>query len=134
VIWTGSDDGLVHVTRDGGAHWSAVTPPELPEWSQVNSVEPSPVRGGRVLPRRDALQARRRRAVLVQDPGLGPHVDAHRRGIDRAQFTRVVRADPVRRGLLFAGTERGVWVSLDDGGSWSSLQLELPIVPVTDLA
>jgi photosystem II stability/assembly factor-like uncharacterized protein len=134
VIWTGSDDGLVHVTRDGGAHWSAVTPPELPEWSQVNSVEPSPFEAGACY-----LAATRYKLDDVE-PYLFKTEDWGRTwtridgGIDRAQFTRVVRADPVRRGLLFAGTERGVWVSFDDGGSWSTLQLELPIVPVTDLA
>ncbi|HQN07488.1 MAG TPA: glycosyl hydrolase [Thermoanaerobaculia bacterium] len=134
VLWAGSDDGLVHVTRDGGKSWRNVTPKGLPEWIQVNSIEASP---------HDAATAYLA-ATLYKLGDLTPHlwktadygaswtrIDA---GIARDAFTRVVREDPVRKGLLFAGTETGLWMSLDDGRGWQRFQRNLPAVPITDLA
>jgi photosystem II stability/assembly factor-like uncharacterized protein len=134
VLWTGSDDGLVHVSRDGGKQWNAVTPPELPEWSQVNSLEPSPFEAGGCYLAATRYKLDELEPYLFKTADWGRTWTRIDSGIDRSHFTRVVRADPVRRGLLYAGTERGVWVSFDDGGAWSALQLDLPIVPITDLA
>jgi photosystem II stability/assembly factor-like uncharacterized protein len=134
VLWAGTDDGRVHLTRDGGASWSEVTPPDLPEWTQVNSLEPHPTEPGGCYLAGTRYKLDDFEPYLYRTTDWGrswTRIDA---GIDRAHFTRVVRADPLRPGLLYAGTERGVYVSFDDGGSWASLQLDLPIVPVTDLA
>ena len=139
VIWCGSDDGRVHVTRDDGATWTDVTPADLPEWTQVNSLEPHPFEPG------GAYLAGTRYKLDDFEPYLFRTTDygatwqridggSGEGGIDRKHFTRVLRADPVRRGLLYAGTELGAYVSFDDGTSWSSLQLDLPISPITDMA
>ncbi|MDP9120795.1 MAG: glycosyl hydrolase, partial [Acidobacteriota bacterium] len=133
VLWAGSDDGLVHLSQDGGKTWRNVTPKGLPEWSQVNAIDADPwTQGGAYL-------AATRYKLDDRQPSLWKTSDFGRtwsridRGIDREHFTRVVRADPVRRGLLYAGTEEGVYVSWDDGGRWQKLQANLPVVPVTDL-
>jgi photosystem II stability/assembly factor-like uncharacterized protein len=138
VLWVGSDDGLIHVSRDNGASWKNVTPQAMPEWSLVNSVEPSGFDKGTVYVAATRYKLDDFKPYLWKSADYGAswvRIDA---GIPADQFTRVVRADPVRKGLLYAGTERGVWVSFDDGASWRSLQLEakkggLPLVPVTDL-
>ncbi|MGH9459183.1 MAG: WD40/YVTN/BNR-like repeat-containing protein [Thermoanaerobaculia bacterium] len=134
VIWTGSDDGLIHVTRDGGATWSNVTPKGMPEWMQINSIEIHPFEPGGLYVAGTRYKLDDFHPYLYRTTDRGETWTRIDRGIPADQFTRVVRADPVRKGLLFAGTERGVWVSFDDGASWQSLQLELPIVPITDLA
>jgi len=134
VLWTGSDDGLVHLSRDGGASWANVTPKGLPEWAMINSIEPHPtVPGGLYLAAtRYKLDDFTPYLYATTDWGeTWRRIDS---GIARDHFTRVVRADPGRPGLLYAGTERGVYVSFDDGGHWQSLQLGLPLVPITDLA
>ncbi len=133
TLWCGSDDGLLHVSRDAGASWSEVSPP-FPEWTMVNSIDPHPSEAGGayVAGTRYKLDDFEPYLYRTRDHGATwARIDA---GIPRGEFTRVVRADPTRPGLLFAGTERGVWVSLGDGASWGSLQLDLPIVPITDLA
>jgi len=138
VLWVGSDDGLIHVSRDNGGSWQNVTPAAMPEWSLVNSVEPSPLDKGTVYVAATRYKLDDFKPYLWKSADYGvtwTRIDA---GIPADQFTRVVRADPVRKGLLYAGTERGVWVSFDDGATWRSLQLDakeggLPIVPVTDL-
>ena len=132
TIWVGTDDGLVHLTRDGGANWENVTPRDVGE-AMINSIEVSP---------HDAASA----YIVVtryKFNDLTPHIyrtnDYGRswrrivRGIDEDAWVRAVREDPVRRGLLYAGTETGVYVSFDDGERWQTLQLNLPVVPVTDL-
>ena len=134
VLWCGSDDGLVHVTRDGGGSWSEVTPPGLPEWAQVNCIEADPARAGGCYLAATRYKLDDFEPYLFRTDDFGAtwrRIDA---GIPREHFTRALRADPARSGLLYAGTERGVYVSFDDGESWDSLQLDLPIVPVTDLA
>ena len=134
VIWCGSDDGLIHLTRDGGASWTNVTPPAMREWSMVNCLDPDPFEPG------GCYVAATRYKLDDFEPSLWRTVDYGTTweridsGIPRDQFTRAIRADSERPGLLYAGTERGVHVSFDDGASWSSLQLDLPLVPVTDLA
>jgi photosystem II stability/assembly factor-like uncharacterized protein len=133
VLWAGSDDGLVQVSRDGGASWRNVTPPGLPEWALINSLEAHPFEQGGLYVAATRYKLDDFEPYLFRTTDYGrtwSRIDA---GIDRSHFTRVVRADPERRGLLFAGTERGVYASFDDGGRWHPLQLNLPEVPVTDL-
>ncbi|HYL05667.1 MAG TPA: glycosyl hydrolase [Thermoanaerobaculia bacterium] len=133
VLWVGSDDGLVHVSRDAGAHWQDVTPAGLPAWSQINSIEASPFDAGAAYFAATLYKADDYHPYLYKTADYGRHWTRIDDGIDRSHFTRVVRADPVRRGLLFAGTQGGAYVSFDDGGRWQPLQLNLPLVPVTDL-
>jgi len=133
VLWAGSDDGLVQVSRDGGKTWKNVTPPGIPEWIQINAIDASPHDKGGAYVAATMYKSDDLRPYLYKTRDYGAtwtRIDA---GIDPLHFTRVVRADPERRGLLYAGTERGVYVSFDDGGRWQPLQLNLPIVPVTDL-
>jgi len=134
VLWAGSDDGLVHVSRDDGANWANVTPPGLPANSTVNAIDLSAHGQGRAT-----ITAYRYRmadygfyAFQTDDYGATWRRLASA-GIGPGHFARVVREDPARRGLLYAGTEYGVYISFDDGASWQSLQQDLPITPVTDL-
>jgi photosystem II stability/assembly factor-like uncharacterized protein len=132
IIWTGSDDGLVHVTRDGGATWSDVTPEGLTE-GLVNSVDPSPHDPAKayIAFSRYKFDDFTPRAYKTGDFGQSWIPIAN--GFADEHWVRVVREDPIRPGLLYAGTEGGVYVSFDDGGSWQPLQLDLPLTPVTDL-
>lgn len=133
VIWAGSDDGLLHLTRDGGRTWKNVTPPSLPEWSLINSIEAHPFEPGGLYVAATRYKLDDFRPSLFKTTDWGATWTRIDKGIDPMHFTRVIRADPERRGLLFAGTERGIYVSWDDGGRWEPLQLNLPVVPVTDL-
>lgn len=133
VLWAGSDDGRLHVSRDGGAAWSDVTP-GWPEWMQVNSVEPHPREAGGLYVAGTRYKSDDLQPYLYRTTDWGATWQRIDAGIPRDHFTRVIRADPDRPGLLYAGTENGVYASFDDGASWRSLQLELPVVPVTDLA
>ena len=134
VLWAGTDDGLVHLSRDRGRTWQLVTPPELPG---VGARQ----RAGAVAPRRrhvlrggHTLQARRPTPVSVQDDGLRPHAGrASAEGIPDGEITRVIREDPSRRGLLYAGTETGCGCLFDAGGAWQPLRSNLPVAPIHDL-
>jgi len=132
VLWAGSDDGLVHVSRDGGETWTDVTP-DWPEWMQVNEIDPSPLDAASAYVAGTRYKLDDFHPYLYKTDDWGATWTEIVDGIPEDHFTRVVRADPVRPGLLYAGTEDGVYVSFDDGSSWRALQLELPIVPVTDL-
>ncbi len=134
VLWCGSDDGLLHVSRDDGEHWNNVTPPELEPWAQINSIEAHPFEPGGLYVAATSYKSDDFRPSLHVTTDYGRTWRKIITGIASDHFTRVVRADPVRRGLLYAGTERGVYVSFDDGAKWEPLQLDLPIVPITDLA
>lgn len=134
VIWTGSDDGLIHITRDGGKTWKNVTPPELPEWAQINSIEAHPTKPGGLYVAATRYKLDDFKPYLYKTTDYGETWTAINRGIDRKHFTRVVRADPDREGLLYAGTESGLYISFDDGVNWASFQCNVPVVPVTDLA
>ena len=134
LLWVGSDDGLVHVSRDGGKSWQNVTPPDLPEWTMINSIEPSPYDDGGCYFAATSYKLGDYRPYLYKTNDYGKTWTKIVNGIADDHFTRVVRADPKRRGLLYAGTESGMYISFDDGASWSSFQLNLPIVPITDLA
>ncbi|MFN3192591.1 MAG: WD40/YVTN/BNR-like repeat-containing protein [Aureliella sp.] len=134
VLWVGSDDGLVHLSQDGGESWNDVTPPELPEWTQINSLEPHPTEAGGLYLAATSYKSDDFKPYLYKTMDYGKSWELIVDGIDRKHFTRVVRADPGRAGLLYAGTESGMYVSFDDGASWKPFQLNLPIVPITDLA
>jgi photosystem II stability/assembly factor-like uncharacterized protein len=133
LIWAGSDDGLVHLTRDGGKNWTDVTPKGLPEWIQVNAIEASPFEPGAAYVAATMYKSDDFRPYLYKTTDFGATWTRINDGIADDHFTRVVRADPGRRGLLYAGTERGLYVSFDDGKRWQPFQRNLPIVPVTDL-
>ena len=134
VIWTGSDDGLIHITRDGGKKWTNVTPPEMPEWAQINSIEAHPTEAGGLYVAATRYKLDDFKPYLFKTTDYGETWTAINEGIDRKHFTRVVRADPERAGLLYAGTESGLYISFDDGKNWSPFQCNVPVVPVTDLA
>ena len=133
LLWAGSDDGLVHVSRDGGQSWTNVTPKDMPEWSMVSQVDPSPHDAGTMYlaVNRYKLDDFKPYAWVTTDYGK-----TWRRitgGLPDDSFVRVVREDPARKGQLYAGTETGVHVSFDGGARWQPLQLNLPVVPITDL-
>jgi photosystem II stability/assembly factor-like uncharacterized protein len=134
VIWAGTDDGRVHLTRNGGRSWQDVTPSGLPEWSLINSLDIHPFEAGGVYLAATRYKSDDFRPLLYRSTDWGRSWTRITDGIPDDHFTRVVRADPERRGLLYAGTERGIYYSRDDGGRWESLQINLPIVPITDLA
>jgi len=136
VIWTGANDGPIHVTRDGGQTWTDVTPRDLPPGGRVQNIEPSPHRPGK------AYAAVYRYLLGDWQPYLYRTADYGRtwtrlttgtNGIPSDFPTRVVREDPDREGLLYAGTEFGMFISFDDGAHWQPFQLNLPVTPVTDI-
>ena len=126
LLWVGSDDGLVHVSRDAGAHWTNVTPKDLPEWSMVSQIDPSPHEAGTMYLAVNRYKLDDNRPFIYVTRDYGQTWSKIVSGIPDGAFVRVVREDPVRKGLLYAGTERGVYFSLDDGGSWQPLQMALP--------
>jgi photosystem II stability/assembly factor-like uncharacterized protein len=134
VIWAGTDDGLVQVTRDGGKKWENVTPKNMPEWIQVNSVDASPHSAGVAYVAATMYKSDDFRPYLYKTSDFGKTWKKITTGIPDNAFTRVIREDPNRPGLLYAGTETGMYVSFDDGERWQPLQLNLPVVPITDLA
>ena len=133
VIWTGSDDGLVHVTRDSGTTWSKVSPPTLGEWARISMIEASHYAAGGAYVAANRYQLEDDQPYIFKTSDYGKTWTRITTGIPADEYVRVVREDPVRKGLLFAGTERGVWVSFDDGAQWQPLRRNLPIVPVHDL-
>ncbi|TNE57225.1 MAG: glycosyl hydrolase [Bacteroidetes bacterium] len=134
LLWTGSDDGLVQVSRDGGASWTNVTPAEMPQWCMVNSVEPDPFRKGGLYVAATSYKSGDYSPYLFHTADYGKSWRRIVNGIDPEHFTRVLRADPKRLGLLYCGTEAGMYISFDDGANWQPFQLNLPVVPITDLA
>jgi len=134
VIWAGSDDGLVNLTRDAGKTWKNVTPPGLPEWARISMIEASNFASGTAYVAANRYQLDDMKPYLYKTTDYGASWTSITSGIPATEFTRVLREDPERAGLLYAGTERGVWVSFDDGANWQSLRRNLPIVPIHDLA
>ena len=125
---------VLHLSRDNGDTWQEITPPDLPEWTMISGIEPSPFDAGHRLRRRHPLQARRLPALSLRDPRLRRALDPDRQRHPASDdFTRVIRADPARQGLLYAGTETGVYVSFDDGANWQRFQLNLPVAPIHEL-
>ena len=133
VIWTGSDDGLVHVTRDGGATWTSVTPPGLPKFARVSLIDASHLDAGTAYLAAKNYQMDDRAPYLYRTHDYGLHWTKIVAGIRDDDYVHAVREDPTRRGLLYAGTEHGIYVSWDDGASWRSLALDLPDTQVPDL-
>ncbi|MAJ51562.1 MAG: glycosyl hydrolase [Flammeovirgaceae bacterium] len=134
VIWTGSDDGLIHITRDGGENWKNVTPPNMPEWMMINSIEINPFEKGGVYVAGTKYKLGDFEPYLYMTTDYGVTWKKIIKGIANNHFTRVIRADPKRKGLLYVGTETGMYISFDNGTSWKPFQQNLPIVPITDLA
>ena len=132
IIWAGSDDGLVHVTRNGGANWSNVTPSGLPE-GQINAIEISPHAPGTAYIAVARYKLNDLAPYAFKTTDYGATWTPIAAGLPGDNFVRVVREDTVRPGLLYAGTEGGVYFSTDAGGTWKPLQLNLPTVPITDL-
>jgi photosystem II stability/assembly factor-like uncharacterized protein len=133
LFWAGSDDGLVHISRDNGRSWQNITPIDLPEWSLISIIEPSPHD-----PACAYLAATRWKwddfqPYLYKTSDYGATWTKITTGIADNDFTRAIREDPAQRGLLYAGTETGIHVSFDDGAHWQSLRLNLPVVPIHDL-
>ncbi len=134
VLWAGTDDGRLHIRRGSDADWIEVTPPMMPEWTQVNSIEPHPTEPGGLYVAATRYKLDDFRPYLYKTTDYGRTWTEIVDGIAEDHFTRVVRADPGRPGLLYAGTESGLYISLDDGAHWTPFQQNLPIVPITDLA
>lgn len=135
LIWTGSDDGLVQLTRDGGKNWSNVTPPKniLPEWSQINSLEASPTDAGTCYVAATMYKWDDYKPYLYKTTDYGKTWKKITKGIPDEAFTRVIREDPNKKGLLYAGTETGMYISFDAGENWQPFLLNMPVVPITDL-
>ena len=134
LLWTGSDDGLIHVSRDGGKNWTNVTPKNFPEWMLINNIEADPFTKGGLYVAGTRYKLGDYQPYLYKTEDYGKSWKKITNGIPSDQFTRTVRADPNRRGLLYAGTEAGMYISFNDGDSWQPFQQNLPIVPITDLA
>jgi photosystem II stability/assembly factor-like uncharacterized protein len=130
VIWAGSDDGLVHVTRDGGKNWTAVTPPDLPPFTRISLIDASPHDAGTAYLAGNRYQKSDRAPYVFKTGDYGKTWTKIVGGLPADDFPRAVREDRKRKGLLFLGTETGMYVSFDDGGLWQPLQNGLPVTPV----
>jgi photosystem II stability/assembly factor-like uncharacterized protein len=133
TIWAGSDDGLMHITRDAGKTWSDVTPPAIQPWTRINVIDASSHDAGTAYAAVNRYQMDDFRPYVYRTHDFGKTWTLVTSGIPEDAFVRTVRQDPAQPKLLYAGTETGIYVSFDDGDHWQSLQLNLPIVPVTDL-
>lgn len=133
-IWVGTDDGLIQLTRDGGKSWQNVTPPGLSAWSKISLIEASHFDAGTAYAAVDRHRLDDRTPYIYRTHDFGRSWQLITSGIPAHAYVHVVREDPERKGLLYAGTEFGVLVSFDDGGRWQALQLNLPTAPVRDLA
>jgi photosystem II stability/assembly factor-like uncharacterized protein len=133
VLWAGSDDGRLHLSRDDGATWTEVTPPGLPVDTTINMLELSPHAPGRVFLAAHRYRLGDDRPYVLRTDDYGATWTSLGTGLPQDQPVRVVREDPERRGLLFAGNHAGVWMSFDDGKTWQSLRLNLPHVQVADM-
>jgi photosystem II stability/assembly factor-like uncharacterized protein len=130
VIWAGSDDGLVHVTRDGGKTWTPVTPPDLPPFTRISLIDASPHDAGTAYLAGNRYQRSDRAPYVYKTADYGKTWTKIVGGLPADDFPRAVREDTRRKGLLFLGTETGFHVSFDDGGAWQPLQNGLPVTPV----
>ena len=134
LIWAGSDTGLIHLTRDGGKNWKNVTPPGLSDWSKISLIEASHFDPAVAYAAVDRGRLDDQTPYIYRTRDSGATWQLVTNGITAPAFLRAVREDPQSKGLLFAGTEFGVYVSLDDGDHWQSLQLNLPVSSIRDLA
>ena len=133
LLWAASDDGLIHLSKDGGNNWENVTPKISPSHIMWNSVDPDPFVKGGLYVAGTLYKTGDYQPYLYKTKDYGKSWEKIDLGIEKNHFTRVLRADPKRKGLLYAGTESGVYISFDDGESWNSFQQNLPLVPITDL-
>lgn len=137
VLWAGSDDGLVHVSRDDGSNWENVTPPELPEWTFIRTIEPSPHTAGTVYMAATRYKLDDNTPYLYRTEDYGQTwqsiVGEGETAMPESDFVRVIRTDPAREGLLYVGTETGLFLSTDDGATWERWQSNLPVTPIYDL-
>ena len=136
LLWAGSDDGLLSISQDGGKNWRKITPTGLPEWSTINVIDLSPKNAGRavVTAYRYMLNDFKPYVYLTNDFGkTWKRIADGNNGIPDGDYTRVVREDPDRPGLLYAGTEHGMYISFDEGGRWQRFQQNLPVTPIMDL-
>jgi photosystem II stability/assembly factor-like uncharacterized protein len=133
-LWVGSDDGLIHLSKDGGQNWVNITPKGMPEWAQINSIEPSRYDAATCYVAVTRYKLGDFTPYLYKTTDYGKSWKKITDGIPSEHFTRVVREDDQVQGMLYAGTETGLYISTNDGKSWKSFQMNLPIVPVTDLA
>jgi photosystem II stability/assembly factor-like uncharacterized protein len=133
LLWVGTDDGLIQLTQDDGKNWTNITPKDMPEWSRISQVDPSPFDAGTAYVAVDRHQFDDLHPYIYKTRDYGKTWTKLGQGIPENQFVRVVREDPKKRGLLYAGTEGGVFVSFNDGANWRPLKLNLPTTPVHDL-
>ena len=134
VIWAGSDDGLVHVTRDGGKSWQKVTPQGLPDFTRISLIDASPHAAGTAYLAGNRYQRGDRAPYVYKTSDYGKSWTKIVAGIPGDDFPRAIREDKVRKGLLFLGTEQGMFVSFNDGARWQSLRTDLPVTPVHGIA
>ena len=134
LLWTGSDDGLIHVSKDGGKTWENVTPKDCPKAMMWNCIETDPFKKGAAYIIGTRYKSDDFAPYIYKTEDYGKTWKLLVNGINRLHFTRAIRADRKRAGLLYAGTEYGMYISYNDGTSWESFQLNLPVVPITDLA
>lgn len=132
-LWAGTDDGLVHVSMDGGKNWKNVTPPGIPPLATVNAIDISQHKKGKVYVTVQNYRLGDFKPYVFKTEDYGKTWALITTGIPQDYFTRVVREDPNREGLLYAGTEFGMYLSMDDGKNWNAFQLNLPRTPITDL-
>ena len=133
VIWIGTDDGRVHITKNGGESWTDITPNNMPKWGMVNSIDQSAHDPATAYMAVTRYKSDDFKPYLYKTNNYGKSWKLISKGIPSDAFTRVVREDPRKKGLLYAGTETGMYISFNDGRDWQSFQLNLPIVPITDL-
>ena len=133
LIWAGSDDGLIHLTKNGGQNWDNVTPKAMPEWGTVSMIEASPSDAGTAYVAVERHKMDDFTPYIFKTSDFGKSWTTLVKGIPKDDYVHAVRVDPKRKGLLYAGTERGVYVSFDDGANWQGLQLNLPMAPINDL-
>ena len=135
VIWVGSDDGLIHITKDGGNTWDEITPPTKisPKLNMINSIDPSPFKKGKAYVAASSYKFGDYTPYLYKTEDYGKSWELITNGIKPTYYTRVIRSDKKREGLLYAGTEWGMYISFDDGNSWSTFQLNLPVTSIRDM-
>lgn len=133
LLWTGSDDGIISVSRDGGKTWANVTPAGIPKWMMWNSIDVDPFKKGAAYFTGTRYKSDDFAPYIYKTEDYGKSWRRITNGINPMHFTRVTRADQKRPGLLYAGTEYGMYISFNDGANWRRFQLNLPEVPITDL-
>ena len=133
VLWAGTDDGLVWVSRNNGANWENVTPKDIGDFTRISIIEPSNFVAGGAFVAANRYQQGDKQPIIYKTTDFGKTWTKIVNGIKADHFVRVVREDPVRRGLLWAGTERGVYITFDEGLTWQQVNRNLPIVPVHDI-